>query len=179
MDKRKIKLTIICEDSQQECFARKFLTGMGWHKRQLRILKSSSGKGSGEQWVRDNYAKELAVYRSSHVNYAFIAIVDGDTKGVKARIQQFNDRCVELDIAVRSEKERVAIVVPTRNIETWIAYLEGREVNEITAYPKLSYKTDCKNAVNNLLQYCKNVSFPDDAPNSLQAACNEFQTRIR
>ncbi len=179
MSKRKVTLAIICEDTQQECFARKFLYGMGWNKRQLRVVKSPSGRGSGEQWVRETYVNELVSYRRSHVNYAFMAIVDGDTCGVQGRILQFDNKCIELEYPVRKAEDQVAIIVPTRNIETWIKFLEGNPVDETSSYHKLRYESKCKPAVDRLLDYCKGQGLPLEAPNSLQAACVEFRTRIQ
>jgi len=172
-------LTLICEDSQQECFARRFLYGMGWSKLQIRIVKSPTGRGSGEQWVREKYAKELANYRKSHVRYAFLAIVDGDTHKVLGRVTQFNHKCLEMGIPVRYDSESAAIIVPTRNIETWIKYLDGDQVDETASYPKLRYESECKPAVDKLLDYCKGSGLPGDAPHSLHAACDEFRLRIR
>ncbi|MDD2260873.1 MAG: hypothetical protein PHW20_01270 [Clostridia bacterium] len=179
MSKRKATLAIICEDTQQECFARKFLYRMGWNNRQLRVVKNPSGRGSGEQWVREKYAQELANYRRSHVNYAFMAIVDGDNHGVRGRIKQFDNKCIELEFPVRDPKDQVAIIVPTRNIETWISYLEGKQVDETSSYPKLHFESDCQAAVDTLLRYCKRSGLPSEAPGSLQAACAEFITRIQ
>ena len=49
------KVVLLCEDSQQEAFARRFLVRAGWHPRALRVEKSPQGRGSGEQWVRDRF----------------------------------------------------------------------------------------------------------------------------
>lgn len=145
----------------------------------MRIVKSPSGRGSGEQWVREMYAKELKNYHRGHINYAFLAIVDGDKHGVQGRIQQFDNRCRELEIPNREPDDKAAIIVPTRNIETWIRYLEGNIVDETSSYPKLRFASECKTAVNRLLEYCKDAGLPNDAPNSLQMACSEFRSRVR
>lgn len=179
MNKRKVKLTIICEDTQQECFARRFLYGMGWDYRKLRIEKSPSGRCSGEQWVREKYVEELKNYRRSNTDYAILAIVDGDTLGVQGRIQQFNNKCSKLDVQHRKPGERVAIVVPTHSIETWIRYLKGNPVNEQCSYPKLRYESECKPFVDNLVRICNSTGLPVNAPDSLHKACDEFRSRIQ
>jgi len=179
MSKRKATLAIICEDTQQECFARRFLYGMGWNHRQLRVVKSPSGRGSGDKWVKEKYARELSNYRQSHVKYAFLTIVDGDTFGVQGRIQQFDNKCIELEIPVRTPSDKAAMIVPTRNIETWIRFLEGNRVDEISSYPKLRFESDCQAAVDTLLSYCKGSGLPLEAPDSLNSACVEFRTRIQ
>ncbi len=178
MSSRKAKLVIICEDAQQGYFARRFFYSMRWGKSQVRIEFRPSGSGSGEQWVREVYAEELKSYRKSHVNRALVAIVDGDMLGVRGRMQQFERRCEEARIQPRHEKERVAIIVPTRNIETWIEYLKGNPVDETTRYPKLQYESECQPSVDRLVEYCRSTGLPEDAPESLHMACKEYRDRL-
>ena len=178
MSKRKVSLVICCEDKQQECFARRFLKGLGWDYRQLFFRINSAGKGSGEQWVREKFAKELNIYHTKQWTYAIIAIIDGDTKGVEGRITQFNNICREKRVPVRSNNDAVAIIVPTRNIETWIHYLNGETVDEETVYPKLKFESECQSAVDNLVTMCKGNGLSQDAPPSLHSACEEYRSRI-
>jgi len=63
MSSRRVKIVLLCEDSQQEAFTRRFLAGMGWNTRELRVEKSPSAKGSAEQWVREKFPSEIKVYR--------------------------------------------------------------------------------------------------------------------
>lgn len=179
MSSKKAKIIVICEDAQQGYFARRFLYGMKWERSQVRIEFGPSGIGSGEQWVREVYIEELKNLRGSHVNRALVAIVDGDTLGVQGRIQQFDRRCEESQIKPRQKKEKVAIIVPTRSIETWIEYLEGNTVNETASYPKLQYESDCQPSVDKLVEYCRSAGLPESAPESLRAACDEYQERVR
>ena len=108
-----------------------------------------------------------------------MAIVDGDKLGVQGRMQQFDQKCDELEIPIRKPDDRAAIIVPTRNIETWIKFLEDNKVDETTSYPKLHLESECKQAVDRLVRYCKNNSLPNTAPASLQIACSEFRSRIQ
>ena len=178
MSKRKVSLVICCEDKQQECFARRFLKGVSWDYRQLFFRMSPDSKGSGEQWVREKFAKELNIYHTKQWTYAIIAIIDGDTKGVEGRITQFNNICREKRVPVRSNNDAVAIIVPTRNIETWIHYLNGETVDEETVYPKLKCESECQPAVENLVTMCKGNGISQDAPPSLHSACDEYRSRI-
>jgi len=178
MSKRKVSLVICCEDKQQECFARRFLKGVSWDYRQLFFRMSPDSKGSGEQWVREKFAKELNIYHTKQWTYAIIAIIDGDTKGVEGRITQFNNICREKRVPVRSNNDAVAIIVPTRNIETWIHYLNGETVDEKTVYPKLEFESECQPAVENLVTMCKGNGLSQDAPPSLHSACDEYRSRI-
>jgi len=127
MSLRRVKITLLCEDSQHEAFARRFLQGMGWETREIRVEKSPGGAGSGEQWVRARFPKELRAYRERTKKAASVLLVmmDADTFEVKNRITFLEQICREEQLDFRSEDESVAIIVPKRNIETWIHYLNG------------------------------------------------------
>ncbi|MEH2140100.1 hypothetical protein [Nostoc sp.] len=75
--------------------------------------------------------------------------------------------------------EKIAIFVPKRNIETWIHYLQTGEVVEEEAkkskYPKFpKNEAICKPGVE-LANQCSQGSLDENAPPSLQAACEELQ----
>ncbi len=46
-----------------EAFLRRFFTSMGWKGRQLRVKRSPLAKGSAEQFVREEFPKEIEAYR--------------------------------------------------------------------------------------------------------------------
>ena len=126
---RTVQLTLLCEDRQQEAFLRRFFARMGW-KGRMRVEKSPSGRGSGEQWVRERFPRELEGFRRSHVARALVAMIDADSATVSERINGFECACKAMDVEPRRSEERVALFIPRRNIETWIAYLEGSNVSE-------------------------------------------------
>lgn len=178
MSLRRVKIVLVCEDSQHEAFCRRFLKGMGWNTRELRVEKSPSG--SAEQWVRQKFPIELRVYRQRRMRAAsaLVMIIDADTKEIPDRINEFKGQCESMQIPFRASDEAVGFVVPKRNIETWIHYLNGEQVNEKDDYPKLDQERGCKLAVNNLVGLCKSTGIKSDAPPSLAAACEEYG-RIR
>jgi hypothetical protein len=147
MSMRRVKIVLLCEDSQHEAFVRRFLRGMGWNTRELRVEKSSSG--SGEQWVRERFPDELRIYRKRRPKAAsaLIAMIDADGKGVQDRLSEFEKSCNSRQVEFRRDDEAVAIAVPKRNIETWIHYLRGHPVNEEDEYPKLDMERGCRPAV--------------------------------
>ena len=181
MTKRRVKIVLLCEDSQHETFIRRFLKGMGWNTREIRVEKSPSALGSAEQWVREKFPHELMAYRQrqQRAASALIAMIDADNRGVQDRINEFGEACSSLQIAFRDDEEAVAIGVPKRNIETWIHFLDGDAVDENTLYPKLGRVRDCKPAVDRLVQLCRSTRLTPDAPQVLTTACDEYNTRIR
>jgi len=181
MSARRVNVVILCEDKQQECFIRRFLAEMGWDKRNFRINKSPNAGGSAEQYVRKNFPVELKIYRdrNKHTASSLIAMIDADSKEFQERMDEFKDVCVSMKIPFRSNKEAVAIAIPKRNIETWIQYLEGKEVNEYDTYPKLDRERNCKEAVLRLGERCNSQGLEENSPSTLRNACNEYNYRIK
>jgi hypothetical protein len=106
-------------------------------------------------------------------------MVDADTKEVQARKTEFEEECDRQQVPCRLPEEAVAIAVPKRNIETWIYYLNGGQVNETQGYPKLGKERLCKPAVNKLAERCQISGLNENAPPSLLTACEEYGTRIK
>ncbi len=181
MSMRRVRIVLLCEDSQHEAFVRRFLEGMGWNTRELRVEKSPTATGAAEQWVKRRFPDELRIYRQRRQRAAsgLIAIIDADTVDVRDRISEFEVACNSRQIPFRIHDEAVAIGIPKRNIETWIRYLNGRAVNETDSYPKLDRERGCKLAVDSLVRLCRSVGLPNGAPPSLVSACEEYRDRIR
>ena len=57
-------------------------------------------------------------------------MIDGDFAGVDARLKALDKECNQTSVAPRDNADRVAVFVPTWNIETWLAYLNGETVDE-------------------------------------------------
>lgn len=178
---RNVNTVILCEDRQQEAFARRFLALMGREHRVQRVEVSPKGHGSGEQFVRERFAKELAYYRGRQhrVGQALIVVIDADNRGVGARIQDLDDAAATGKQDRRRPDERVAVFVPGRNIETWLAYLDGQTVNETDEYPRLEHERDCQLHVERLCEMCREGALREPAPPSLEAACIEYRSRLR
>ena len=179
---RNVQLVLLCEDRQQEVFARRFLQKAGWSTRRLRVELGPPGRGSAEQFVRERFPTELAAHRSNRhrVAEALIDRLDGDDKGVEARLSELDAACQSGGIDPRRQGERVAVFIPTWRIETWLAYLSGSAVDESRGdYPRLSRPRDCQQHVNQLHEMCQRGALREPAPPSLIAACEEYQSRLQ
>ena len=177
MNRMRVKFVILCEDKQQEVFTRRFLRKRGIGSREVKAVTSPSAKGAAENWVRKNFVKELTTYRASTTSSALITMIDGDTIGVNRRIQQLKQECRNSEIPYKNDNEAVMIAVPTRNIETWIRFLNGYEVDEAVVYPKLQRQSYCQPAVNRLLEICNNQESITEC-SSLAIACEEYKSII-
>lgn len=175
--KRNVQIVLLCEDTQHETFARRFLKETGWSTRRLRVEKAPGGRGSAEQFVRVRFPKELAAYRRQQgaVAQALIVILDGDRKGARRRQADLDEVCRANQVDVRRRDERVLVLVPTWNIETWIAYLDGQTVDEAEPnYPRLPRPRECQPRVETLAAMCQDRVLRAPAPPSLESACTEY-----
>lgn len=139
--------------------------------RRVRLRPYPAGQGSGEQFVREQYTVEVEAHRrrATRLNIALIVMQDCDITSVedaRARLEQSTAR--------RSD-ERIAILLPKRNVETWIRFLiDGGPVDESVCYPKLNRESDCHEVADRL--GAKNeYHLTPDVPISLQAACAEIR----
>ena len=147
-------------------------------RNRLRIVPRSAGAGSGEQFVRSEYARQVWAFRSRKYlkNICLVVVIDADTLEAQERFKQLDSELASISQPVRQSDERIAIFIPKRNIETWIHYLQGTAVNEDDRYRHLERESDCKEQVEALASKCRNrVLLPDKAPSSLKAACDELR----
>lgn len=172
-----MQIVLLCEDTQHETFVRRYLNTVGWSTRRLRVERAPGGRGSGAQFVRTRFPNELAEYRRRrHVTQALIVVVDGDNLGVVERRAELDEACRENEVEVRQADERVLVLVPSWNVETWIAYLDGQKVDEMRPdYPRLRKPRQCQQHVDTLADMCRGDGLRAPAPPSLEAACAEYQ----
>ncbi|MEG4109128.1 hypothetical protein [Microcoleus sp. S13_C5] len=177
MSQRRVQIVILCEDRQQEIFARSFLKKRGFTGL-FRANICPKGSQAGEEYVRTHYPGEVKAYRQhkNRVSIGLVVLIDADTGTLEARLNQLASVLAQDAQEKRQSKEAIAIFVPKRNIETWIHYLQGETVNEEDAYAKFEKnEAACKTNVENLADRCYSQILPEDAPPSLQAACGELQ----
>ena len=80
----------------------------------------------------------------------------------------------------RTDEDDVAVFIPTWNIETWLAYLDGEDVDEERGnYPRLRRPRDCAEHVRRLAELCRRRALRQPAPWSLVTACREYDGRLR
>lgn len=140
---RPSKVVVIAEDDRTHRFIWAFLKRLNYkgHHYQPRRLPS----GCGEQFVHKEFAKEVAALRSRAASTVLIAVVDADNGTVDERFRQLAGSLRDKGMAERSDTEPIAILVPKRNIETWIYSLTGQPVNEADNYkPRLGSAGDAR-----------------------------------
>ena len=177
MSQRRVQIVILCEDRQQEVFARYFLKKRGFTGL-FRANICPKGSECGSDYVCTHYPVEVKAYRQNRnrVSIGLVVLIDADTGTQEARLNELASVLDEDEQKNREPNEAIAIFVPKRNIETWIRYLQGETVNEEAVYAKFkNNEAVCKTAVEDLADRCYSQSLPENAPPSLQAACGELQ----
>lgn len=173
---RRVRMTLLCEDTQHEAFALRFLEKLGWDKRQIRPIRAPGGRGSAEQFIRRQFPMELRALRRRHGNVSLVVLVDGDRFGHSQRLTQLDMACDQEGVPRRRTNDPVFIFVPTWRIETWLAYLGGESVVEDRIdYPRLGRPRDCRRHVEELVHKCRAGRLREPAPPSLTAACVEYE----
>jgi hypothetical protein len=128
---------VLVEDERHQQFVFRYLRRIGLEPHAMRFVGPLSG--SGEQWVREQFPIEVAAFRrrNARVETKLIAVIDADNLTVQARLAQLDQKLQEKEIGpIRTESEQVARLIPKRNIETWILYLNAVDVDEETDYKR-------------------------------------------
>jgi len=179
MPRRFSLVVILCEDRQQECFVYRYLRHKGLSRHSIRVRKAPSGKGAAEQYVRREYPSEVMTLRArSGSSAGLVAVIDADGLSVEDRLNQLAASLNDASQPPRQPQEPIALLIPKRNIETWIHHLLGQSVNEDDQYPKFfDEQRKCEPAARAFAERCPNNL--DDAPPSLQAGCVELVHLLR
>ena len=179
--KRYAKVIILCEDCAHANFIHHHLKKRGFDYRQWRTILPKEA-GSGKQFVLESYATQVKAYRSqaSHLSVALLTIIDADTRTVEQIHDRLKERLQKADIEQRQADERITVLVPKRNIETWIVYLLGSTVNEETNYKehRLAKGRRAPKRAGITLARQLGQEPGADCPQSLQAAWSELKDRL-
>ncbi|MGJ5816737.1 hypothetical protein [Paludibaculum fermentans] len=130
------QVIVLAEDVRHQQFARRFLFRMGYKNHHIRNRDLPSGRGSGEQWVREHYAEEVAAcrQRNTRAKTALLIVIDADTRDVQNRMTALSTALNAAGHAPRENDEPIAHFIPKRNIETWILCLAAGGVDEAHDY---------------------------------------------
>lgn len=127
-------VVVLAEDKRQQQLIRKYLRRRNFATSQIREVAAPVGQTQNVGYVLERYAVEVNAMRSATYSVGLIVVIDADDNTVLERKAQLEDELRKADTRLRAEGEAVALVVPRRNVETWIWHLEGNEVDEETDY---------------------------------------------
>ena len=172
-------IVLLVEDIGQENLLRRFLQRLGQNNRNIRVNRLSKGVGSGEQHVREKYASEVRSLRrrAGRIRSCLIAMIDADADSTQSRRTQFDRALSDGDEPPRKATEPILQLIAKRNVETWILWLHGESVDELTNYRQRNdiTATTIKTAAERLYALTRpNASVPPDCLPSLKDSLPEF-----
>jgi hypothetical protein len=177
---RPSQVIVLIEDSIHQRFVFRYLRRCGLEQHMMRFVSYPAGKGSGEQWVRQQFAVEVEVYRRRRANAetTLIVVIDADDRSVDERLAQL-DRSLDEALAdrIRPDAEQIARLVPKRNIETWIFCLNDVRVDEVTDYKRTpnDWKTLIRSGIETLYNWTRpNAQLPASCVSSLRLGVAEL-----
>jgi len=179
MAERIASIVLLVEDVRQENLLRHYLKRNGQENRNIRVRKSPSGRGSGEQFIREHYASEVEAIRSqsARTRACLITMIDADTGLVNDRRHQLERALRESDQPPRESGEPILNLIPKRNVETWILCLNSEQVDEITDYrhdPRVDARS-IREAAATLFEWTRpNAEPPNTCVPSLHECLPEF-----
>ena len=123
---------ILAEDRRHQNFVAAYLKRRKYEG-EIRRESLPSGRGCGEQWVRENYARAVGAYRarSKKIRTALIVVIDADKGDTERRTRQLREA---LPSNPRQSGEAIVHFIPRRHIETWVLHLTGEQVEETSDY---------------------------------------------
>jgi len=173
------QVILLVEDSRHQQFGVRFLRRLGLTQHAIRIEKSPSATGSGEQFVRERFAVEVIAYRRRQAQTKLILVIDADNHTLQQRIRHLDHALQKAGVApIDNETEEIARLVSKRNIETWILCLNHQPVDEVTDYKRTpnDWSQLVRTGVEFLYAWTRpNTAIPQTCVNSLQIGIREIQ----
>ena len=170
---------MLAEDKRHQNLIRRFLDRAGFGYHLVRFADLPSGRGCGEQWVRDRYVREVGALRlrSSRASTALIVAIDADTLDVADRATQLRLALSSAKLDARASGEQIAHLIPKRNVETWLLCLTGQAVDEMTDYRNQpGIEAANKPAAEALFNWSRdNAAIPPHCVPSLRVAISEVR----
>lgn len=174
-----VQAIVLCEGLQDSVFVRRTLIELGYDTRRIRILSfPHNGQGSAEQYVREQYAGAVRSHRSRAARMKTVLVVhtDADTSTVQERYDSLEEQLDAAGLSRRAAREAIAVLIPKRNTETWIHFLDGRSVDEDTAYPKFTgHEADARSAADAFAVHGRNSTSPEHALPSIIRGLQEIR----
>lgn len=127
---RKLFCLLLCEDTEQEQLFRPILERL-FH----RVYVEPRRPNGGFTFVLKSLAKVARYVRQRHQEaVGLLVVIDGDQSGFPGRRQEIEQK-LRADGFDLKKLDRMAICIPSRNVETWELWLCGfRDLDEHTDY---------------------------------------------
>ncbi len=136
----RVDIALLCEDESHEQFIKKFLRRKGRSYRRVfpdgYKSRETGGVRPNNAFVLERATTEIAAARKVPPKRALILVIDGDTRGFASRCGEIAANLKSANMLALGATERIAVLVPCRNIETWIHHFAGEATDETQTYSK-------------------------------------------
>ena len=136
----RVDIALLCEDESHEQFIKKFLRRKNRSYRRVfpdgYKSRESGGARPNNAFVLERATTEIAAARKVPPKRALILVIDGDARGFASRCGEIAANLKAANMPQLDSAERIALVVPCRNIETWIHHFAGEATDETQIYSK-------------------------------------------
>ena len=172
------QVVVLAEDQQHQTFIYRWLRRRGFGPRQIRLLPVVAGRGAGEQDVRKRYPDEVSTHRqrAHRMRCWLVVLIDADVRSLRQRNEQLDEALISTGLTPRTPDESICVLLPKRNIETWIHFFVTGPVDEETDYKRPEKTPDeCKLAADKLAESWPRESPPSEFPPALQEGWGELK----
>ncbi len=118
---RVCNIVLVCEGWRDSAFARGFLETSG----NRRIAVRTNPGGSGYGWVKTQFVEEVDRLARFSEGRGVLGLLDED--GVPGRQKAIADALNERHLGALSASTGRCLLLPTRNLETWLYWLRCRQ----------------------------------------------------
>ena len=135
------RIILVCEGWRDSAFARGFLVAAQVDPRAIESRQNPGG--SGHDWVRKQFAAEVANLARFSEGRGVLALLDEDGQGAAVRQREVEEHLKECALGAISAQKGRCLLLPTRNLETWLYWLTAHrcgasvEVDETTDYKQM------------------------------------------
>jgi hypothetical protein len=174
---KRVSVVILCEDLQHEVFLRAVLLHQQFNIRHMRIVRREPG--DAKQFVVNHFPAEVQTLRRHRREHRILIVMtDADDRSVNERLKTLTNALATANVDPIKANDPVFCFVPKWEIETWLAYLDGKTVQEDRKYPKLVRESDAQPLVKRLMKMCNDQRLRRGAPPSLAIACDLYRRMV-
>ena len=120
---RVCRIVLVCEGWRDSRFARSFLEASVDPRK---IEDRRNPGGSGHDWVKDEFVEGIADLQRFREGRGVLGLLDEDGQGVANRRKEVAKRLAERDLPPLADNAGRCLLLPTRNLETWLYWLESQ-----------------------------------------------------
>lgn len=167
---------ILCEDSQMDTFLRSLLKYERISNHKIRTVPLPAGQGCGEKHVRNSILREVQyIHQHNYKKIFLIVCIDADNYTIEDRRNDLIGIVKNTIRAWKFEEEPMMLWIPKREIETWLAFLDGKDVNEEMSFKHSGHPLSCKLEAEKMALFCRGeYDFSKAMLPSIKAAKDEY-----